>query len=280
MIPQEAFAQAPEGEALCTRLSPTSTGGRNDVLGIFLEAGVVCQASPLWQLKFGWRYTDQSQHVSPFGVVLYTTPLPLGWYLSIATSYRERLGDYEGHRLPELILRRTWDSPSWVPSLELSAGVISVLQPPAQAGRVGTVAELRTPFWSLTPTTEVVGNLRTGLYAYDSGQSHSFWVAGMTAVQRLPLGLEFRLIYTRQEGVGSSPIRYDATAFDHYFITRLGWPMGAALKGGVSATFNLYTPAITVREYGLTVDHASGFGVGVTLRVSDSRLFLTLSTPQ
>lgn len=276
---QLTVAQPAGAEAFCPQIIAGVGVGQNDFLKRFVETYVRCVPSQPWQLTVGWRYTERVQQALPYGMVSYSPRAPTGWDLSIIASYRERLGDYEGHRLPELIARRSWDGPGWVPSLELSVGAISIIEPAVSTERFGITARLRPPVVHLSPSAELRGNLRGGLYAYGSGQSHSYWVADLTAAKRLPRGGEIGLTYTRQDGTGSSPLAYDFTGFDQYVTARLGWPVSGSLNGSASVSFGLSTPVVTVREYVLSISHARGWSVGATLRMSDSRVLVTLSLP-
>lgn len=276
---QLAVPQLSGAGTFCPQIVPRAAVGRNDFLGRYVETYVRCVPSQPWQLTVGWRYTERAQQVLPYGMVSYSPRAPTGWDLSIIASYRERLGDYEGNRLPELIARRTWNGPGWVPSLEMSVGAISIIEPAVSAERFGISAGLRPPVVRLSPRAELRGNLRGGLYAYGSGQSHSYWVADLTAARRLPRGGEIGLTYTRQDGAGSSPLAYDFTGFDQYVTARLGWPVSGSLNGSASVSFGLTTPMVTVREYALSISHAGGWSVGATLRMSDSRVLVTLSLP-
>jgi hypothetical protein len=164
-----------EAQAVCSQLALTGTGGSNSLLGQFFELGLRCSPGYPLQLVVGGRWSEQHPTANAFGLLSYTIPLSQGWSASVVGSYRERLGDYEEHRLPEALLRYTEAGNGWIPSLELSSGSIQIVQPSVVATRLGGVLGLKSPVGRLAPGLEAVAAARVGAYSYDSGATQSFY---------------------------------------------------------------------------------------------------------
>jgi len=94
------------GLAVCAQGSrPVLGGGYNDVLRFWAEAGIRCGVDTRGSITLGFRYAESRANVLPWISLSYAWPLREGPSLMLAAGVRERLGDWEGDRLPEATLR-------------------------------------------------------------------------------------------------------------------------------------------------------------------------------
>lgn len=264
-------------QGFCSQIAPGGAAGSNTLLGQYYEIGLRCRPTAPWGVYAGLRYSEQFPNWNPFGILSYTTTVAPWWSMQFVVSARERLGDYEGNRLPEVLLTYFGPGPQWVPTLELSAGSISIrsVTPHLEAGRFGAIVGLRTPVWQMAPGLELVGRARGGGYSYGTGASHSFWTGGLEVTQRLRGGATLGLTYTLQDPIGgTSPLLYDQVGSERVISTRATWPVSEGITGVLSAAWNLHTPTITGREYVLQFNAAAGWSLGVGYRISDGKWFL------
>ncbi len=273
----EARAQA----RLCPNTRLLVGGGSSDLLGIFGELGLRCTPAPSWSLVTGLRYTEQRANVQPFAVLAYETPLALGWRVRLTTSVRERAGDYEIDRLPELYL--WWYPPTGpsflVPSLQLFVGSIATFRPQAQTTRAGGILVLGVRPLRLGANTELTPGLQLGGIAYGTGQNHSYWMGTVNLVIRPTSRTEVGFSYLRQEGFGVSPLAFDQVNLDHLFTARIGGALTRTDWVFVAATFTLVTQPATIKEYVLSWARAGAWTASVTFRQTDGKVFFGLTLP-
>lgn len=276
-----ALAQVP----LCSGSRLLVEGGHSDVLGVFGEFGVRCPPGPGWALAAGLRYTDQRAGVLPFALLTYTRPLGAGWRFGLTASARERAGDYEIDRLPELYLWWTLPGtpsrPSLMPSLQVFAGSITTLtlQPQPQTTRVGGALTLTLPL-GLGPMAELTPSLQLGALVYGTRQHHSYWVGTVNLTIRPAPRTEVGFAYLRQEGSGTSPLAFDQVNPDHLLTARVSRGLTSSDWVHAAITFTLVAPPATVKEYVLSWSRAGAWTVSVTYRQTDGKVFVGLTLPR
>ncbi len=271
LTPGEALAQSS-----CREITLTGTGGFNAGLNQFFELGVRCNPGDPFYFIVGGRWSDLNPSVNPFATLSYTRPLSGGWSAILAAGYRERLGDFEGHRLPELTLRYGGSANGWVPSLELSAGWFQIVAPEVQASRYGGTLALQSPTGRLGAGTEAIARMKVGGYGYSTGESNTFYSAGVEFMKKLGDRGSISLSYDNVGGSGTSPLLFDAPYVEQLLTGRLfTWTADGGMTGMIYASFTLHTPAIEGKEYGVELRSSKGWYIGAAYRVSDSRAFLT-----
>lgn len=271
IAPREVLAQP-----RCESISLTGTGGVAiySPMGQFYEFGIRCNPGDPFKLVLGGRWSELNPTVNPFGTLSYAAPLSKGWNATLAAGYRERLGDFEGHRLPELTLSYAGNGAGWVPTLELSAGSFQILDPYVRATRFGGAVGLQSPVGRLGSKVEAVVRLRAGGYTYNTGDSQSFYSGGVELSAQVGRNGLFSIAYDNLGGSGTSPILFDAPLIEQVATGRFTWQVKPDVTGMLSASVNLHTPTVEGREYVFEFRSAGGRYIGVLHRASDSRWFI------
>ncbi len=278
-------AASPAGP--CLSLRPLVDVGRTDVLGDYAEVGAVCDFGQ-WSVQVGARYTDITHATWPVAKLSYETALDASWRLLVAASARERVGDYEANRFPEVTLQ--WKPPvpegALSPQLDISAGWLQSVQFGTQALRTGAVATIASPTFRMGMVS-AGASLQAGDYAYGTGQNSSFYVAELDAGFRFSdtVGLEFA--YVTQQGFGTSPLVFDFVNLERILITQLHLGIGPDQQLTLTTTFFVpaqappATPlipspaAVTVRDASIIYERPSQqWSVGVGWHQSDNSVFL------
>jgi hypothetical protein len=281
-----AVAAGPIEEAelspTCQDLRPIVGGGRGDLLGLYGEASLRCRPMPALTVQLGLRYTEQRRNVSSFLVLSYDWPLGPGWWLNAKASVRERAGDYEIDRTPEITLRWVPAAPGalLLPAVDLSAGSISVHLPRNSATRVGAILSVSTRQVAFGPSGVVWGDVRLGSYSYGSGQNHNFWSGSVSLGVRPSAATEAVLTFFRSEGFGVSPLAFDNVGLDEVVTGRLSFQMSPTLTLSAGSTIALLAQPVAVREHFVTLTKVGAWTVGVTYRLSDGRLLFTAALLQ
>lgn len=266
---------------LCPNPRLTPAGGRSDLLGVYVELSLGCQPGPAWNLQTGLRYTEQRGTTEPFVVLTYQQLLAPVWGLIVSASRRERWGDYEIDRLPELTLR--WNPNARpvslvIPTLDLSVGSIAVARPQVQTTRVGAVLGLIGLPLALRPPTELRPSMRLATYSYGTGQSHSFWVGTVDLSTRTGPRVEVGVVFNHQEGFGVSPLAYDAINFEETLTGRIGLSVTPSTTVILAATVLLTQPP-SMKEYVLSLYQRGGWNGSVTWRQIDNFVLFSISLP-
>ncbi len=266
---------------LCPNPRLTPAGGRNDLLGVYVELSLGCQPGPAWSLQTGLRYTEQRGTTEPFVVLTYQRLLAPVWGLIVSASRRERWGDYEIDRFPELTLR--WNPNarpvSWViPTLDLSLGSIAVARPQVQTTRAGAVLGLFGLPLTLPPRAELRPSVRLATYAYGTGQRHSFWVGTADLSTRPAPKVEVGVVFNHQEGFGVSPLAYDAINFEETLTSRIGLSVTRSATVALTATL-LLTQPVSMKEYVLALYQPGGWNGSVRWRQIDNLVLFSISAP-
>lgn len=273
-------AQAVDLLSICPGLRPLVDAGRSDVLGPWAELGLRCGSGPL-SFQTGVRYTGLAQGAAPFAVLSLTYPLAPSLALNLTGSLRERWGDYEINRLPELSLQWSPGFSSFLhPTFTLSAGIIDALQQNTQAFRTGGTAT-----FSFTPL-HVVGlnvgaTVQFGDYAYGTGQGFSYWTGVMSVSAQVTHSLQVGVAYVHQEGTGVSPLSYDFVGPDRYLAGQVSLALTPAVTISLGGTFNVPGLPTPMRDLTLSLSHPSqGWSVGVTWHQPTGQAVVIATLPQ
>jgi hypothetical protein len=271
----------------CATVRPLIDVGRTDVLGNYAEVGARCLFGP-WSIELGARFTEATQTTWPVGVLSYDHALDPSWHLIVAASARERVGDYEANRLPELTLRWKPAVPdgAFAPSLDLSAGWLQSVQFGTQAFRTGAVATIASPSFRMG-SVSIGGSVQAGDYAYGMGQNTSFYVAEIDAGLRITQAVGVELIYVNQQGFGTSPLVFDFVNLERVLIARLDVAVGPDAEIAVSTSVFVPAqappstplipspPSVFVRDASIVYSRPSqGWSIGVGWHQVDGRVFL------
>jgi hypothetical protein len=257
----------------CARgLGPLLVGGYNDVLRFFAEVGIRCRLDTGGSVVLGLRYTESRASALPWVSLSYVWPLGERLSLTVAAGLRERLGDWEGDRLPEATL---WFSlPSGSPlrgAFGLSAGLFNVYGAQSGVLRAGARMNVSTPPVALGSLSAwLTGD--AGHYAYGTGDGHTFltWTANL----RIPLSeaVSFQVAYVQADSSGTSPLRFDPVGLDRYWTANLqgsaapaaGWRVGVLVDS---------TSGKGIREYQLALGIQSS-SLNLSYRTSDQRVLV------
>lgn len=278
-------ATSPAGP--CLSLRPLVDVGRTDVLANYAEVDALCDFGQ-WSIQVGARYTDVTHAIWPVAKLSYETALDASWHLLVAASARERIGDYEANRLPEVTLR--WKPPvpggALAPTLDLSAGWLQSVQFGTQALRAGAVGTLATPALK-AGTVSAGASLQLGDYAYGTGQNSSFYIVELDAGWRISDTVGLELAYVYQQGFGTSPLVFDFVNFERVLIAQLHVALGPDEQ--VTLATSLFVPAqappatplipapaaVTIRDASIVYERpAERWSVGVGWHQSDGSVFL------
>jgi hypothetical protein len=271
----------------CLTLRPLVDAGRTDVLGDYAEVGVRCLSGP-WSLELGTRFTEATQTTWPVGVLSYDHALDPSWHLLVVASARERVGDYEANRLPEVTLR--WKPPvsngMFSPSIEISAGSLQSVQFGTQALRAGVVATVATPSVRMG-SFSMGASIQAGDYTYGTGQNSSFYVAEIDAGVRISDAVGLELIYVNQQGFGTSPLVFDFVNLERVLIARLDVAVGPDAEVALSTSIFVPAqappptplipspPSVSIRDASIVYSRPSqGWSIGVGWHQVDGRVFL------
>lgn len=266
--------------SLCPGLRPLVDAGRSDALGPWAELGLRCGGAPL-NFQAGLRYTGLGQGAAPFAVLSLSYPLSSSLALNVTGSLRERWGDNEINRLPEVALQ--WSPASWGfirPAFTLSAGLIDALQQHTEAFRAGGTAT-----FAVTPV-RVAGidfgaTLQFGDYAYGTGQGFTYWTGVVSASTQISPSLQVGVAYIHQEGTGLSPLAYDFVGPDQYLAGQLSLALTPAITISLGGTFNVPGLPTPMRDLTLSLSRPSqGWSVGVTWHQPTGQAVLTATLPQ
>lgn len=254
---------------------PVVGGGRNDVLGLFGELGVRCGVTDRGFLTLGFRYAESRANILPWGALSLSWPVREAVTLTLSVGVRERLGDWEGDRLPEVGLR--WNFPDSAPLpgwLETASGLFNVYGAQSGVMRTGLRLNLSTRRVALGQFSAWLG-ADTGYYRYSTGDNHPFltWTANLRI--SLVRDVSVQLAYLHADSSGSSPLRFDVVGTDRYWTVHLqgmvdpttSWRLGVLLDSAGGRG---------IREY------QASLGVGanwfsVTYRTTDQRLLVGVS---
>ncbi|MGH2361252.1 MAG: hypothetical protein ACRDGM_12030 [bacterium] len=250
-------------------------------MGIFVGLGLRCSLTPNLSASAGFRYTDQRQETLPFLILAYSKPLTTGVTLSVTGSLRERWGDYEIDRLPEVSVQLTFlPGPSPSVSLQAFAGSITTLSTQVHTTRAGVTLDVANLF-RLSPSMDVTPALRFGSIDYGTGQRHEFWVQSALLVIRAAPKVDLGMVYLKQDGQGTSPLLFDLISFDHTLSAWIGFAIMPTARVALSATANLFTvPSWTMKEYTLSWTRHGAWTGSLTWRVSDNRVLVGFSLAQ
>jgi hypothetical protein len=278
-------AASPAGP--CLSLRPLVDVGRTDVLGDYAEVGAACDLGQ-WSFQVGARYTDVTHATWPVAKLSYETAFNASWRLLVAASARERVGDYEANRLPEITLQ--WKPPvpegALSPRLDLSAGWLQSVQFGSQALRAGAVATIATPTFRLGMFS-AGASLQLGDYAYGTGQNSSFYIAELDAGFRISETVGLELAYVIQQGFGTSPLVFDFVNLERILIAELHLGMGPDEQITLATTFFVPAqappatplipspPVVSIRDASIIYERPSEqWSVGVGWHESDGSVFL------
>lgn len=271
-VPVRAEASRPPGCVGGPR--PVTEGGRTDVLGFFGEVGVRCAVGERGWVAVGVRYAESRGNALPWWSAGYSWRVGRDLTLSLRAGGRERLGDWEGDRLPELSVR--WALPPASPlrgQLEAGVGLFSVHGAAGGVVRAGARVDLFTRALPVGPGSAWL-TAHAGHHAYGGGVSQTFltWTANL----RVPVAqaAALHVSYVHSDSSGWSPLRFDSAGSDRYWTAYLqgsgrttGWRLGVTLDAAAGAG---------VREY------QAGVGVGpnwfgLVYRAADGRLLAVVS---
>ncbi len=271
----------------CLSLRPLVDVGRTDVLGNYAEVDALCDFGQ-WTIQVGARYTDVTHATWPVAKLSYDTALDASWHLLVAASARERVGDYEANRLPEVTLQwkpRVPDG-SLSPRLDVSVGWLQSVQFGTQTLRAGAVATLATPTLKLGMVS-AGASLQLGDYAYGTGQNSSFYVLELDAGFRISDTIGLELAYVYQQGFGTSPLVFDFVNLERVLLARLNITTGPDDEIAIStsifvpaqappATPLIPSPApVSIRDATITYSKPSqAWSIGIGWHQSDGSVFL------
>jgi hypothetical protein len=266
--------------SLCPGLRPLVDAGRSDVLGPRAEFGIRCGGTPL-NLQMGLRYTGLGQGAMPFAVLSLVYPLSSSLALSVTGSLRERWGDYEINRLPEVTLQWSPASSGFIrPTFTLSAGLIDALQQNTEAFRAGGTAA-----FAVTPVRiagiDFGATVQFGDYAYGTGQGFTYWTGVVSASTQVSPSLQLGVAYIHQEGTGVSPLAYDFVGPDQYLAGQFSLALTPAITISLGGTFNVPGLPTPMRDLTLSLSRPSqGWSVGVTWHQPSGQAVLIATLPQ
>ena len=283
--PRAAEAASPAGP--CLSLRPVVDVGRTDVLADYAEIRAACDFGQ-WSFQVGARYTDVTHATWPVAMLSYQTALNASWRLLVVANVRERVGDYEANRLPEITLQ--WKPPvpdgALSPRFAVSAGWLQSVQFGSQAMRAGAVAEIATPTVRLGMVS-AGASLQVGDYAYGTGQNSSFYVAELDAGYRISDRVGLELVYVSQQGFGTSPLVFDFVNLERVLIAQLHVGIGPDEEITLATTFFVPaqapppTPLIpspaptSIRDASIIYERPSEeWSVGVGWHQSDGSVFV------
>jgi hypothetical protein len=278
-------AASPTGA--CLRLRPIVDIGRTDVLGDYAEVDALCDFGQ-WSLQVGVRYTDVTHATWPVAKLSYETALDASWRLLVAASARERVGDYEANRLPEVTLQ--WKPPvpegALSPRLDVSAGWLQSVQFGTQTTRAGAVATIATPTLRLGMVS-AGASLQLGDYEYGTGQNSSFYILELDAGWRVSSTVGLELAYVYQQGFGTSPLVFDFVNLERILISWLHVGVGPDEQITLAASFFVppqappatplipSPPSVLVRDASIIYERpAEGWSAGIGWHQSDGAVFL------
>ncbi|MDR7400531.1 MAG: hypothetical protein QN144_14640 [Armatimonadota bacterium] len=224
---------------------PVVDGGRSSALGLFGELGVRCGLGDRGSVTFGLRYAESRAGVLPWATLSSSWPAGRATTVTLSVGLRERLGDWEGDRLPEVGLRLSSPDSAPVPGwLEAAAGLFNVYGVHSGVLRGGLRLHLFTRPLQMGQASARLG-IAAGYYRYSTGGDHAFltWTVDFRA--RLVRDVSFQLAYLQADSSGTSPLRFDAVGPDRYWTAGLEGTAGSA----------------TAWRLGLLVDSAGGAGI-------------------
>ena len=274
-----AAAGQPRGLAVCAQgPRPVLGGGFNDVLRFWAEAGIRCGVDTRGSITLGFRYAESRGNVLPWIGLGYTWPLREGPSLMLAAGLRERLGDWEGDRLPEATLRFSLPSGTVLGGwFDVGAGLFNVYG--AQSGVLRAGARL-----NLSSRPVPLGSLSgwltadAGHYAYSTGDRHTFltWTANL----RVPVteAVSFQVAYVQADSSGPSPLRFDLVGPDRYWTAHLQGTAAPATSWRAGVLVDSMAGR-GIREYQFGLGIESNW-LNVTYRTTDQRVLMGLTVSQ
>lgn len=267
--PRGSGARTSEPGCQHLRLSPAV--GRTGVLGTYAELAATCGIADGGVLRFGVRYTESRMDLRPYAALQYVWPLG-DTTVSLNVGLRERIGDWEVDRLPEVTVRWTLNPPSLLRgALEVTFGRFST-HAAGEGGRVGARLRLSSRTMPVRSGTTWL-TLDAAHYRYDRSQTQTSlqWTVHL----HLPLtrDLGFQLGYQHVDAFGLSPLRFDSVSPTRVWSGYLLGPVGqrGTWWAGLSAD-TWATPAILELHVGGRMELG---WLSLTYRLGDGRVFLT-----
>jgi hypothetical protein len=259
------------GLAVCAqRPRPVLGGGYNDVLRFWAEAGIRCGVDTRGSITLGFRYAESRANVLPWISLSYAWPLREGTSLMLAAGVRERLGDWEGDRLPEATLRFSLPSGTALGGwFDVGAGLFNVYGAQSGVLRAGARVNLST---RPVPLGSLSGWLTAdaGHYAYGTGDGHTFltWTANLRAPVSEAVSLQ--VAYVQADSSGPSPLRFDLVGPDRYWTAHLQGTAPPAISWRAGVLVDSMAGR-GIREYQLGLRIQSNW-LNVAYRITDQRI--------
>jgi hypothetical protein len=238
---------APASASDVCRLSPWIETGQSGVLGFYYGGGFECRTDHL-VLTLGARATNFGNNVlQPVAVLTYTTPLRDSLAVSLKTSLRERIGDYEVNALPEFSL--SWNPPPHGRDVQLSAAatwgsyaattVASIIQ------RTQVTVTASWPTWRPWPAVDARFGL-TGAYdAYSTGDTQSWLQADFSMGGPLSRSADWFWGIADRNGTGVSPLKFDGNSGDAWTSAGITFHLDSRWDVSVRGTYNFYSATMS-----------------------------------
>jgi hypothetical protein len=228
-------------------------------------------------MLFGVRYASRTGSLNPFAVLTYSTTVAPHLRLMMIGSFRERVGDHEIHRMPDLWLRFDIPVMGWHFGLEAMAGHIHNLSLDVGTSRFGQRISLASPAWPILQGSAFGVGASMTWQQYGTGASHSFWQAWASWRTEFSAAVAFHLSYAVQDAVGTSPLAFDAVGRDQTLTPALHFRLTPEDVVSVAAVFGVI-PEFTPREYVLSWSRLGWWSLSATWRQSDGRILLGASS--
>jgi len=185
--------------------------------------------------------------LQPVAAITYTAPLQENWALSLKTSLRERIGDYEVNALPEISL--LWTAPHHDREVQLSGAVIwgsyAATTVPVIIQRSELKMTASWPVWQISPRISAGFSL-TGAYdAYSTGDTQSWIEADFGMWGPLSRSVDWSWSMGDRNGSGVSPLKFDGNSGDAWTSAALTFHLSPKWDMSIRGTYDFYSSTMS-----------------------------------
>lgn len=259
------------------QLAPWVETGQSGVLGFYYGGGLQCATEHV-ALTLGARATQFGNNVlQPVAAITYRTSLGDNWALSLKTSLRERIGDYEVNALPEVSV--LWTAPRLDREVQLSGkatwGSYAATTVPVIIQRTQLKMTASWPVWHISPVVNAGFSLTGAHDDYSTGDTQSWVQADFRTWGPLSRSVDWSWSLADRNGWGVSPLKFDGNSTDAWTSAAITFHINSKWDVSVRGTYDFYTStmnsaqlevrttAFGIRAIGFAYDITNGTVAGI-----------------